>query len=133
MLPTAVDEAKVRYLLAKALEHSSGGTYDMAAMIVRGKTQIIGYNRLDDPASRHSDGYKPLHGRHAEQHVKQLCDKRRLDMAAGTLYVVGFRKVNQMWNTYPCDMCRNWLDVKHVVYFSEGALKKEAWRGPYKD
>lgn len=122
------DSIAVRNLLARAFFHSSGGSYDMVAMFVKGKRRVIGYNRLNDPASVHCDGYKAINGRHAELNVKELCERAGIDMRGGTLYIVGVRGVNQMLNTAPCEMCRGWLNdtkIKRFVYFNEGQLIKE--------
>lgn len=111
---------------AMARGHESGGTYDMAAMWVKGSRRAVGTNKLTDPAILKSQIYDYRCGMHAELAMWYYNRER---IFGGTVYVAG--KLNssgsEMTNTAPCIYCASIIDlagVRFVVYCKDGEVVK---------
>lgn len=105
--------------LALAHDHSSGGTYDMVALWVKGSRQLTGLNRLDRPAITISEHYPNICGMHAEL---ELYRRFPTSLRGGTLYVAGklSNTSSPMSSTMPCKYCTPLMHscgVRNFVFF----------------
>lgn len=129
---TNKDRALIAHAQAVANGHSSGGSYNMAAVWARSKPLVTGTNKLHLPARYESTIYPRECGLHAEL---DLFRRSRL-ITGGTVYVAGALESSgsEMPNTKPCIYCATILDaafVRWVVYRSDGEVAKARPEGIY--
>lgn len=108
-----------------ALEHNSGGSYNMFAIWVKGSQVKIGKNALKRAAKAESELYPEICGFHAELDLY----RQHPEMRGGTLYVAGRKNRSNaiMLNTKPCEYCSALLAgtrVNWVVYLKNGIFVK---------
>lgn len=109
-----------------ALDHNSGGSYNMIALWVKGSNVVVGNNILKRPAYPQNDTYPEICGFHAEL---DLYKKMGNTMRGGTVYVGGrkARSNSIMINTKPCIYCANLLhetNTNWVVYIYNNQFTK---------
>ena len=105
----------------------------MLSLYVKGKTRILGSNKLTNPAHISHSRYPLIHGRHAELHVWVQAEKFGINLKGGTLYVTGTtakEHKNRMQTTKPCKHCsfvlRENTNISSLVYLQHGDLVKES-------
>lgn len=108
-----------------ALDHSSGGSYNMVALWVKGSNVIAGNNILKRLARHENETYPEICGFHAELDLY----KKSPNMRGGTIYVGGRKRTSNsiMINTKPCEYCATLLmttKVNWVVYLHKSRFIK---------
>lgn len=104
----------------------------MAAAWVKGSRRVVGRNQNRVRGHLKHDIYPEFMGRHCELHVILECNRHKIEMSGGTLYVVGIRRNRQrniMANTKPCKYCTEMIakhtSIRSIVYISDDVIVKE--------
>lgn len=113
-------------LQSLAHDHCSGGGFEMAAMLVKGKRRHYGFNRLNRKATTIDSNYPEPCGEHAEL---ALYRRHKDSLKNSTVYVAGShcKNDNPLDTTRPCEYCTAILDaseVRFVIYFQDGVATK---------
>lgn len=114
------DVATLERVDVMCVDHSSGGSYDMAAMWCKGSRAVTGVNRLHRKASTITGGYPEVCGQHAELNLWANGIHR-----GGVVYVAGRLAGSgaRMMSTVPCVYCAALLTqsgVRRIVCFVLG-------------
>lgn len=130
---TRFEASLINQAVEGAMDHQSGGSYNMVALWGWRSMRKAGFNDLHRSALTISDTYPPICGVHAELDLWRVAKGRRGSagggLAGGTVAVVGFRARSGalMLNTKPCDYCAALLSqcqVKNVLFALDGEFRK---------
>lgn len=117
LIPTDSEVDTLLRLGFDAMDHDSGGSYNVLAKWQKGAHVVIGKNKLKRSANTLSDEYPSICGVHAE--LDLFSNAKTLK--GGTVYVAGARASGSyMSTTKPCIYCSAILKaskVRHVVYW----------------
>lgn len=107
-----------------AVQHSSGGSFDMVALYVKGSTHSWGFNKLRRSAAVTDSTYPEIMGMHAELDLY-----RRSIKSSGTVYIAGnhHKSGTPLVNSGPCLYCAAILKaacVRYVVFVYKGVIVK---------
>lgn len=104
-----------------AIDHQSGGSFNMVCVAVKGNGRMYGFNKLKRKATTIDESYPELAGQHAELDVYS---RYRDALRGTTVFVAGShaKNGNPLSTTRCCKYCSAILDaaeVKAVIYLQD--------------